>query len=111
GVVARQVEIEPVHPATGRPHLLDAGDRGELDVLYPRAVPDQPGDAVRTRRWPVVGLLFGQAIGHFVDVLDQTSERVAQQLSNGVIGHTRRPYAWQTASTLLPSGSRTKAAK
>src|ERR1700761_7283760 len=46
GVVARQVEVEAVHPAVAGPHLFDAGHVGQLNVLHPRAVPDQPRDAV-----------------------------------------------------------------
>src|SRR6516162_8113316 len=49
GVIARQVQPEPVHPAVPGPHLLDTGHIGQLNVLHPGAVPDQPGDAVGAR--------------------------------------------------------------
>src|SRR6516162_10550943 len=33
GVVARQIQPEPVHPPVPSPHLLDAGHMGQLNVL------------------------------------------------------------------------------
>src|ERR1700712_5318924 len=35
---------EPLLPST--PHLLDAGDIGDVIVLHPRQMPDEPGDAI-----------------------------------------------------------------
>ncbi len=78
GVVARQVQPEPVHPAVAEPHLLHPGHIGQLNVLDPGAVPDQPGNAVGVRGGAVVGDLIGETIGQLVDVFDQPSEGVAK---------------------------------
>src|SRR5205807_1999746 len=86
GVVARQVETEPVDPAVAGPHLLDPGHMGQLDVLHPGTVPDQPGDAVGVRSRAVIGQLVGQPVGEIVDVFDQSGERVAKQLLRGGVG-------------------------
>src|SRR5271156_336770 len=98
GVIARQVQPEAVHPPFVGPHLLDAGDRGQLNVLHTRAVPDQPCDAVGVRARPVAGLVFGETLGELVDVFDQPGERVTEQLPNGRIGgrHTGDPTAART---------------
>ncbi len=77
GVIARQVQPEPVHPVG--PRLLNAGDVRQLDVLDAGTVPDQPRDAVRFGRRPVIGDLVGQAVGELVDVFDQPGKRVPEQ--------------------------------
>src|SRR6202043_1266077 len=44
------------------------GDVAHLDVLHPRAVPDQPPDAVGLRRWLIRRRLLGEAIRQLIDV-------------------------------------------
>ena len=79
GVVAREVEAEPVDPAVARPHLFGACDVAELQVLDARAMPDQPGDAVGGASRTEERGRVGQPVGQLLDMLDEAGERVAQQ--------------------------------
>src|SRR4029077_18317259 len=79
GVVAREVETEPVDPAVARPHLFGACNVAELQVLDARAMPDQPADAVGGARRTEERGRVGQPVGQLLDMLDEAGERVAQQ--------------------------------
>ena len=57
----------------------DAGHIGQLEVLHPRAVPDQPRDAVGGACRPEERGLVGQPVCQLLDMLDEPGERIPQQ--------------------------------
>ncbi|CKT92029.1 Uncharacterised protein [Mycobacterium tuberculosis] len=59
---------------------------GDLYILHPGAVPEQPRNAVGAGGRAVAGELVGEAVGEFVDMFDQPGERVAEQLLGRGVG-------------------------
>ena len=78
-VVLVEGQAEPLGPAVV-PRLPPAGEAGDVVVLHPRGVPEQPGDGVSGAVGAVVGTLRVE-VARDVDVqLTDASEGVGEQL-------------------------------
>src|SRR5699024_4331347 len=56
----RQIEVESATESLRRPHLFGAGGIGDVVVLHPSEVPDQPRDRVRGIVEPHVEIIHGE---------------------------------------------------
>src|SRR5262249_966918 len=78
--VARR-QPEPLGPAVLHPDLVVAAGGGEMIVLDPGQVPDQPADGIRLLRWAVGelggGQAAGDAAGHFADSVKAVDQQVS----------------------------------
>ena len=80
GGVRGEREPEPRDPALRRPDLLDARDVGDVVVLHPREVPDQPGDRVRAAVHAVGHRRLVEALDGPVHIGLDPVEEIAQQV-------------------------------
>jgi hypothetical protein len=69
GVLGVERQPEPLHPAPGGPDLLDLKGVGQMIVLDPGQMPDQPADRVRRRVEAKRQLLGREAVDNPVDHL------------------------------------------
>lgn len=83
GVRVVERQIEAPRPTLRGPHLLGAGDVGDMVVLYPGQVPHQPGDRIGLRVEARCELVLREPGDRAVHVLLDPAERIHQQVSSG----------------------------
>ena len=71
-------QAEPLPPL--RPNLLDVRQVGDMIVLDPAQVPDEPGDRVRARIWAIGRDLVSKTVGEVDDKPAYPPEGIHQQL-------------------------------
>jgi fructokinase len=98
GVVRLERQLEPL--AVLGPHLRHPERVGQVIVLYPGQVPDQPGDGVRRRVEALRELAAGQPPHYLVDILLDTAEAVGQDFR---ARHSRTPF-FQTKNVAERAG-------
>ncbi len=69
-------QLEPLAPPLGRPHLFVVEGAGEMVVLDPREVPDQPGDGVGLRFRAEGEVRDVEAVDHLFDAGGDALESV-----------------------------------
>jgi hypothetical protein len=82
-------QAEPLPPLC--PNLLDLREVGDMIVLDPGEVPQQPGNRVRLRIGPVAGHLVGQVIGEINHKLSYPAKCIDQYLLR-MLGHVCERY-------------------
>ena len=78
-------QVEAGDEVLGGPHLLGAGRVGDVVVLHPGQVPDQPADRVRVRGRPGGELLLGQPVDGGGRGLSATRSNASVRSSAGVM--------------------------
>lgn len=108
-------EVEPLHPAIGRPDLIGAGDVRDVIILDPGQVPYQPSDGVRVVDDPEGQLIGTEPVNCSVHDAADPVESVNEQVSTchiNIPGSEQRPpnrispcYVQPTEGLGVPSGS------
>ncbi len=75
-------KAEALLEALGRVHLLAAGDFGDMVVLHPAQVPDQPGDRIGAGIGSCRELLLGEVLDGAVHGLPHAVEGVGEHLDD-----------------------------
>jgi hypothetical protein len=83
GVLGLERQPEPLHPAPGGPDLLGLKGVGQMIVLDPGQVPDQPGDRVHLGVQAERQLLGREAVDNPADDLTDPANGIDKQLGTG----------------------------
>ncbi|GAA3127110.1 hypothetical protein GCM10017687_47300 [Streptomyces echinatus] len=90
GVVPGQVEAEAFHPVLREPDLVEVEGVGDVVVLHPGEVPDQPGDGVGVGSRPTVQFAGAEAVEGGMDFFLDAAEAVDEDVLGMHTDHHRK---------------------